>query len=74
MANVTEIFGSMVFDDRKMQECLPRATYKTLKKTVKNGEPLDISVATAVANDANATVLITNVTECRCQRNEGLGG
>ena len=50
MANVTEIFGSMVFDDRKMQECLPRATYKTLKKTVKNGEPLDISVANAVAN------------------------
>ncbi len=50
MANVTEIFGSMVFDDRKMQERLPRTTYKTLKKTVKNGEPLDISVANAVAN------------------------
>ena len=50
MANVTEFFGSMVFDDKKMQEYLPRTTYKTLKKTVKNGEPLDISVANAVAN------------------------
>ena len=50
MSNVTEIFGSMVFDDKKMQERLPRITYKSLKKTVKNGEPLDISVANAVAN------------------------
>ena len=50
MASVTELFGSMVFDDRKMQERLPRTTYKSLKKTVKNGEPLDISVANAVAN------------------------
>ena len=33
-----------------MQERLPTATYKALKKTVKNGEPLDISVANAVAN------------------------
>ncbi len=50
MANVTEIFGSLVFDDKKMQERLPRITYKSLKKTVRNGEPLDISVANAVAN------------------------
>ena len=50
MANVPEMFGSMVFNDRKMQERLPAATYKALKKTIKNGEPLDISVANAVAN------------------------
>ena len=50
MANVPEMFGSMVFNDRKMQERLPLTTYKALKKTVKNGEPLDISVANAVAN------------------------
>ena len=50
MAKVTEIFGSMVFNDRKMQERLPHSTYKALKKTIKNGEPLDISVANAVAN------------------------
>ena len=50
MTNVPEIFGSMVFNDRKMQERLPKATYKALKKTVQNGEPLDITVANAVAN------------------------
>ena len=50
MANVPEMFGSMVFNERKMQERLPTATYKALKKTIKNGEPLDISVANAVAN------------------------
>lgn len=50
MANVTEYFGSMVFNDRKMQERLPLSTYQALKKTIKNGEPLDISVANAVAN------------------------
>ncbi len=50
MMNVPEMFGSMVFNDKKMQERLPVATYKALKKTIKNGEPLDISVANAVAN------------------------
>ena len=50
MTNVPEMFGSMVFNDSKMQERLPVGTYKALKKTIKNGEPLDISVANAVAN------------------------
>ena len=50
MANVPEIFGSMVFNDQKMQERLPKATYKALKKTMQNGEPLDLSVANVVAN------------------------
>ena len=45
MANVPEIFGSMVFNDQKMQERLPKSTYKALKKTIQNGEPLDLSVA-----------------------------
>ncbi len=50
MTNVPEYFGSMVFNDQKMKARLPHATYKALKKTIQNGEPLDISVATAVAN------------------------
>ena len=33
-----------------MQERLPKATYKALKKTIQNGEPLDLSVANVVAN------------------------
>ena len=50
MTNVPQIFGSMVFNDRVMQERLPKTTYKALKKTVENGEQLDINVANVVAN------------------------
>ncbi|MBQ1546111.1 MAG: glutamine synthetase III, partial [Clostridia bacterium] len=50
MATVPEIFGSIVFNDRKMEERLPHATYKALKRTIQNGEPLDLSVANGVAN------------------------
>ncbi len=50
MTNVPELFGSMVFNDQKMKARLPHTTYKALKKTIQNGEPLDISVANAVAN------------------------
>lgn len=48
--NVPELFGSMVFDDATMKERLPKETYKGLKKTMKNGDPLDINVANIVAN------------------------
>ncbi len=50
MKNVSEYFGVNVFNDRKMQERLPKATYKALKKTIQSGEPLDLSVANVVAN------------------------
>ena len=49
MAKVPEIFGSMVFNDQKMQERLPKSTYKALKKTIQNGEPFDLSVSNVVA-------------------------
>lgn len=50
MAKVPELFGNMVFNDQIMQERLPRSTYKALKKTIQNGEPLDITVANVVAS------------------------
>ena len=50
MSKVPEMFGSMVFNDQKMQERLPKSTYKALKKTIQDGEPLDISVANVVAS------------------------
>ena len=43
------MFGCNVFNDKKMQERLPKSTYKALKKTINEGEPLDISVANVVA-------------------------
>ena len=49
MSKVPEMFGSMVFNDKKMQERLPKSTYRALKKTIQDGEPLDISVANVVA-------------------------
>jgi glutamine synthetase len=50
MKNVSEYFGVNVFNDKKMQERLPKATYKALKKTIESGEALDLSVANVVAN------------------------
>ena len=49
MSKVPKMFGSMVFNDKKMQERLPKSTYRALKKTIQDGEPLDISVANVVA-------------------------
>ncbi len=49
MEKVTEYFGSMVFDDRVMKSVLSDKVYKSLKKTIDRGTPLDISVANAVA-------------------------
>ena len=50
MTNISEIYGSMVFNEHTMQERLPSATYKELMKTVKEGEPLNEEVANVVAH------------------------
>ncbi len=50
MKSVTELFGSMVFDDAAMEARLPKETYKILQKTIKEGKHLEISVANVVAN------------------------
>ena len=49
MAHVSEIYGSMVFNEHVMKERLPSATYKSLTKTIKEGKHLDIEVANVVA-------------------------
>ena len=49
-ANVMEIYGSKVFNERVMKERLPSATYKSLKNTLHKGAPLDIEVANVVAS------------------------
>ena len=50
MSNVTEIYGSLVFNDHVMKERLPKETYKKLSKTIKNGDALDVDVANVVAH------------------------
>ncbi len=50
MQKVTELFGSMVFNDTVMREKLPKNTYTALKQTIKEGKSLDISLANVVAH------------------------
>ena len=50
MSNVPELFGSLVFNDAVMKARLPKETYKALKKTREQGQPLDLQVANVVAN------------------------
>ena len=50
MAKISELFGSMVFNDAVMQERLPKDTYKALKKTIDEGRHLDPQVAAVVAH------------------------
>ena len=49
--NVTEIFGENVFDDRTLQERLPKKTYQKLKQTISDGKELDIETADVVAHE-----------------------
>ncbi len=48
--NITELFGSNVFNDEVMKNSLPKEVYKSLRKTIDEGKPLDASIASAVAN------------------------
>ncbi len=50
MSRIPEFFGSLVFNESVMQEKLPKETYKALKKTVKDGKTLDLSIANEVAH------------------------
>ena len=51
MSTMTDLFGTMVFDDKVMEERLPKETYKAMQKTIKDGLPLvDLEVANVVAN------------------------
>ena len=50
MINVSEIFGSMVFNDAVMRQRLPREVYKSLTNTIAIGKPIDVSIANVVAN------------------------
>ena len=47
--NVYDTYASKVFDDRVMQEQLPQPVYEELARTIKEGSPLNLDVANAVA-------------------------
>ena len=48
--NVPEYFGCMVFNEACMKERLPEDTYKAMKKTIRDGKSLDLTIANVVAN------------------------
>ncbi len=48
--DITELFGSNVFGDEVMKNSLPKEVYKSLKRTIDEGAPLDSNIASAVAN------------------------
>ena len=45
----SEIFGANVFSQAVMKERLPKSVYKALQATIKQGKPIDPSIADAVA-------------------------
>lgn len=48
--SISEIFGSDVFNLTVMKERLPKNVYKSIRKTIDNGTPLDAEIADVVAN------------------------
>ena len=48
--NVTQLFGSQVFNDEVMKNSLPKEVYLSLRRTIDEGEPFDSSIAACVAN------------------------
>ncbi len=50
MIDVPAIFAQNVFDEETMKERLPEQTYATFCDAIKNGQPLDVSVANVVAD------------------------
>ena len=50
MNTVTDIFGSMVFNDTVMRARLPKDVFKQVQRSIKDGKRLDSAAATVVAN------------------------
>ncbi len=50
MSSISEMFGTLVFNDTVMRERLPRETYKALCQAIRVGKRLDLAVANVVAN------------------------
>ena len=62
MSKMPEIFGSLVFNDTVMKARLPHDTYKSFKKKLAKGEPLDRPTADVIANAMKDWALEKGVT------------
>lgn len=50
MKKISDIFGSMVFNDAVMKEKLPKDTYKALQAHINDSAPLTVDVANVIAS------------------------
>jgi glutamine synthetase len=48
--NVSDVFGSLVFNDQVQQARLPKVAYRALRATITQGDALDANTADAVAS------------------------
>jgi glutamine synthetase len=49
-SRAAEAFGMLVFNDEEQRARLPKAVYQSLRETITRGQPLDSSIADAVAS------------------------
>jgi glutamine synthetase len=49
-SRLEDLWAADVFSLSKMKQCLPKAVFRSLKKTIQTGEQLDVSVADIVAS------------------------
>ena len=49
-SRLEDLWAADVFSLSKMKQCLPKAVFKSLKKTIEAGEELDVSIADTVAS------------------------
>ncbi len=47
--NIPAEYGSLVFNDKVMKECLPKNVYQAVRTTIQNGTHLELDVANTVA-------------------------
>lgn len=59
---MSELYGSMVFDDRVMSKRLPEETYKEFKKCCALDLPLSLEVANVIANEMKEWAVEKGVT------------
>lgn len=57
-----DLFGSNVFNEAVMKQCLSKTIFKSLERTIKRGESLDPSVADAVANAMKEWAIVKGAT------------
>lgn len=58
----SSVWGENVFNLNEMEQRLPKAIFKSLKKTITSGEPLDITTADAVAEAMKTWAISKGVT------------